>query len=62
MKSNRQKRAVIVLLQSALESQFECYTWATMIDDLDLTPEEKQWAKDTTWPAAHSAERLEDTP
>jgi hypothetical protein len=33
------------IVKKGLESQFETYSWEHMIDDLDLTREEKAWAK-----------------
>ncbi len=44
---------VVRQVKKGLESQFETYSWDQMIDDLDLTPEEKAWAKQHTEYAVH---------
>ena len=33
-------------VNKALDTQFEIYTWEDMLNDCDLTKEEKQWAKE----------------
>ena len=35
---------VLYKVQKGLESQFDNYSWDTMIDDLELTKAEKEWA------------------
>lgn len=35
---------IIKEVSNALDAMFEGYDWANLIDDLDLTKEEKNWA------------------
>jgi len=36
---------LIERIGKAVDSMFEIYSWEQMIDDCDLTPEEKEYAK-----------------
>jgi len=38
------KQRILNRVSKALDSQFEMYTWEDMIDDCDLTADEKKWA------------------
>ena len=41
------KERILELVGKALDYQFCTYSWLDMIDDIeDLTPEEKEWAKE----------------
>lgn len=40
------KEHILNQVGKALDAQFEMYTWDKMIDDADLTDEEKVWAKE----------------
>lgn len=42
------KTFILNRVAKALDSQFELYSWAKMIDDCDLTPEQAAWAKEHT--------------
>ena len=43
------KREILRLVNQGLEAQFDIYSWAQMIDDIDvLTGVEKEWAKNHT--------------
>lgn len=42
---NMDKHRIKHIVQKGLECQFNIYSWEDMIDDLDLTPKEKEWAK-----------------
>jgi len=45
----RAKREILRLVNQALEAQFDIYSWAHMINDIDnLTTEEKEWAQEHT--------------
>ncbi len=44
------REKTIRALTEALGIQFDMYSWEDIIGDLDLTDEEKKWAKENTWP------------
>lgn len=44
MKSNNVIK-ILNIVGKGLDRQFELYSWENMINDLDLTVEEKKWAK-----------------
>lgn len=45
----KNKKEILRLINQALEAQFDIYTWANMINDIDtLTIEEKDWAQNHT--------------
>jgi hypothetical protein len=42
----RDKEFILNEIGKALDWQFSNYSWWQMIDDTDLTKEEKEWAKE----------------
>lgn len=48
----RDKQEILKIVKEVFNIQFEMYTWEDMIDDIadvDLTSEEKAWAKENIY-------------
>lgn len=42
----RTQQEILSIVNGGLVNQFQTYSWLNMIDDLDLTKQEKEWAKE----------------